>query len=118
MVERSPSRWDEPLDESTVDPGLHQKSPSKSQLNEDKVDDLNSSRLELRKRESEQGISRVVHNFGDLDYSKGANKIDLKKFIGPRSKVEATTDFINNIIQVHQNHLEKHEQMKDQIVEN
>lgn len=47
---------------------------------------------------SEQGLSRIVHNFGDTDYSQGTKKIDLRKFIGPRSKVEATADFINNII--------------------
>ena len=40
----------------------------------------------------------MTHNFGDSDYAMGTKKIDLKKFIGPRSKVEATADFINNIV--------------------
>ena len=63
------------------------------------------------------GTSRVLHNFGDSDYSKGIEKIDLRKFMGPRTKVEATADFINNIVQVHHKHLEKYEQMKDKITE-
>ena len=50
------------------------------------------------KRMSEPGVSKIFHNFGDADYTKGTNKIDLRKFIGPRSKVEACADFVSNIV--------------------
>lgn len=62
---------------------------------------------------SEPGVSKIFHNFGDADYTKGTNKIDLRKFIGPRSKVEACADFVSNIVQIQQKHLEKHEQFKE-----
>ena len=83
MVEQIPSAWDESLDE---DKKL-----------KDNADDTKSE-SKLNTSMSEQGFSRIVHNFGDSDYSQGTKKIDLRKFIGPRSKVEATADFINNII--------------------
>jgi hypothetical protein len=91
---------------------------NKSMQEKDLQNDLKS--LSLKKLKSEQpevGTSRVLHNFGDSDFQKGIEKIDLRKFMGPRNKVEATADFINNIVKVHHRHLEKHEQLKDQIAE-
>ena len=103
MVEKSPERWqDQPLDQ--VDPQNY-----RSVQDTDLKNDLKS--LDLKKLNSEQplGSSRVLHNFGDSDFQKGIEKIDLRKFMGPRNKVEATADFINNIVKVHHRHLERHE---------
>ena len=52
------------------------------------------------------GYSRVVHHFGDTEYSQ---RVDLVKHIGTRTKEEAARDFVNNIVGVHQKYLEKHE---------
>jgi hypothetical protein len=59
----------------------------------------------------------VIHNFGDAEYTSGTKKIDFRKFVGPRSKVEATADFINNIVNIHHKHLQKHEERMDQLAE-